>query len=233
MATSDKSSRWAFTAYEGQYPVIDSIAQSGDPLIAEMGYQDEVCPETGRKHRQGYVRTVRQVRFNALSKVLRGIHIEVARDYNALKQYCRKVETRDPEGAQVVKKFEKAKTLHELMMWMADIAWQDYEDHDRETAKHPAYPVGAEQKAQYIALTSTILLQEPEYVSIFAQPIAKNAWNDYRAVWLERSSKNREGDNSITSPTSQGPMSEILPGQVLNLDMEYTDGLVNEEEGSS
>nr|WPR18782.1 MAG: replication polyprotein [Owegonang virus 28] len=219
MTTSDKSSRWSFTAYEGQYPLIDSLVDKPHELIAEIGYQDEVCPETQRKHRQGYVRTVRQVRFKQLSEVLRGVHIEVARDFMKLKQYCQKVATRDPEGQQVHKQFERPKTLHELMMWMADIAWQDYEDQDRQTDRHPSYPSSPpERKAQFVNLSATILMAKPEYVAILAQPIAKHAWHDYRAVWLQKALEIREGDNSITSPTQEEATEEIVH-------TDYKDGL--------
>lgn len=88
-----KSSRWQFTAYEDQWPLIDDLDKSS--TIAEYGYQHEVCPDTGRKHRQGYIRTKVQVRFSALKKEFPGVHFEVARNWDALVNYCKKEETRD------------------------------------------------------------------------------------------------------------------------------------------
>jgi len=84
------------TVYEGQYAQLEVMP----PGIAEWGYQDEVCPETGRKHRQGYVRTRQQVRFSAMQKMLPGIHIEIAKNWDALREYCKKVDTAVP-GTQV------------------------------------------------------------------------------------------------------------------------------------
>jgi len=198
--TAMKSTRWSFTAYEGQYPTIDALTKEGDPLIAEIGYQDEICPDTGRKHRQGYIRTVRQVRFKQLADILKGVHLEVARDFNALKQYCAKAETRDPTGKQVSEKFERPMRLHEIMESLAHTAWDIYEEH-RQTDSHPLnHP---DIKEQYRTLASELLLRKPDYISIIAQPIAKNAWFDFRAVWVSRAKRAREeaeGGNSITPP---------------------------------
>lgn len=71
------------------------------PGIAEWGWQDEICPSTGTPHKQGYCRTMTQMRRKQLSELLPGVHLEVARDWNKLKNYCKKEETRDPNGEQV------------------------------------------------------------------------------------------------------------------------------------
>lgn len=94
---TDKSTRWQFTMFEPQYPLLD-VMKSSD-LIAEWGCQDEICPETHRRHKQGYFRTVRQVRFHALTIAFPGIHIEAAKNWNALVNYCKKKETRDISGS--------------------------------------------------------------------------------------------------------------------------------------
>lgn len=94
---TDKTTRWQFTAYENQYNQLEAIP----PGIAEWGWQDEICPDTERKHRQGYMRTTSQQRLSAMVKLFPGIHFEMARNWEALKQYCSKEETRDPNGEAV------------------------------------------------------------------------------------------------------------------------------------
>jgi len=84
------------TVYENQYSLLDNMP----PGIAEWGWQDEVCPDTGRAHRQGYFRTGSQVRFPAARKLLPGIHIEIAKNWEALKLYCKKSESAVP-GTQI------------------------------------------------------------------------------------------------------------------------------------
>lgn len=223
MTTPQKSTRWSFTAYENQYGIIDSLTTAGDPLVAEIGYQDEVCPDTGRKHRQGYVRTNRQVRFKQLADIMKGVHLEVARDFLALKKYCAKTETRDPTGKQVATKFERPMRLNELMEHLAGIAWDIY-DQDRQTDSHPLIPP---VKDQYITLCSEVLMTKPEYISILAQPIAKNAWYDFRTVWVSRVERAREesekGVNSITTPGSSAKtpdLNRINVGDILTLDIQ-------------
>jgi len=92
---TDKTTRWAMTVYEDQWPLLEKMPE----IIAEWGWQDEKCPDTGRLHRQGYFRTFRQVRFKQAREALPGVHIEPARDWNKLLNYCRKKESQ--VGGQV------------------------------------------------------------------------------------------------------------------------------------
>jgi len=94
---NDKSSRWQFTAYEGQYGLLESMP----PGVAEWGWQDEICPTTQRAHRQGYFRLSQQQRFAWVRKTFPGIRVEVARNWDALVNYCKKEETRAPGAVPV------------------------------------------------------------------------------------------------------------------------------------
>ena len=87
---TDKTSRWQFTAYEDQW----SLFKTMPPGVAEWGWNAEVCPKTNRKHYQGYLRLSQQQRFAWLRKLLPGVHIEVCKNWDALKLYCQKEETR-------------------------------------------------------------------------------------------------------------------------------------------
>lgn len=89
---TDKSSRWSFTAYEEQYALFNTMP----PGIAEWGWNAEICPETNRPHRQGYLRLQSQQRFAWLKKIFPGVHIEVAKNWDALVNYCKKEDTRAP-----------------------------------------------------------------------------------------------------------------------------------------
>jgi len=89
---TDKSSRWSFTAYEEQYGLFNTMP----PGIAEWGWNAEICPETNRPHRQGYLRLQSQQRFAWLKKIFPGVHIEVAKNWDALVNYCKKEDTRAP-----------------------------------------------------------------------------------------------------------------------------------------
>lgn len=92
---TDKTTRWAFTAFEEQWGLFREMPD----IVAEWGYQTEECPKTGKRHYQGYLRTRTQQRFSALKKVLPGVHLEPARNWDALLAYCKKTDTR-VEGTQ-------------------------------------------------------------------------------------------------------------------------------------
>lgn len=92
--TTAKTTRWAFTAYKDQW----NLFREGHipATLAEWGWNTEKCPETGREHYQGYLRTKQQVRLSQLKKQFPGVHLEPARNWEATKKYAGKLETRVP-----------------------------------------------------------------------------------------------------------------------------------------
>jgi len=86
---TEKSSRWAMTVFEPQFKCLEVVP----PIVAEWGWQDEVCPTSGKLHKQGYIRTYQQQRFAAMKKAFPGVHLEIARDWNKLLNYCNKTDT--------------------------------------------------------------------------------------------------------------------------------------------
>lgn len=88
--SSDKTTRWGFTAWEDQWCLFEKMP----PGIAEWGWQVEEAPTTGKKHYQGYLRTQQQQRDSFVRKLLPGVHVKPAINWNALVNYCKKEETR-------------------------------------------------------------------------------------------------------------------------------------------
>lgn len=173
---SDKSTRWSFTAYEPQYPLIEARHD----LIAEIGWQDEICPTTGKKHRQGFLRTVRQVRFSQLRSLLPGLHIEQAKNWTALQKYCKKEATRDASGSQVVKKYEAPWSLHELL---TDVASQLIQE-------EPLVGLDSQTDRQILLsylrkYSKHIVLRRPQYAAVLVRQDARDAWCAYIEEWLE------------------------------------------------
>lgn len=91
-----RSSRWSFTAFEAQWPLFANMP----PVVKDAGWQIEVAPETGKRHYQGYLLTSSTQRFAAMRKLFPGVHLEVAKNWQALVAYCKKKETAVP-GSQV------------------------------------------------------------------------------------------------------------------------------------
>jgi len=91
-----KSTRWAFTAYESQWPLFDDQSRRNHPGIADIGWNPEICPETNRKHYQGYILLRQTQRLSWLLKIFPAVHMEIARNWLALIAYCKKEDTRIP-----------------------------------------------------------------------------------------------------------------------------------------
>lgn len=183
---TEKSSRWAFTAYEGQYPTLDAIKENKHELIAEIGWQDEICPETQKHHRQGYVRTVRQVRFAQIRGVLTGIHLEVAKNWEALQKYCKKTESRDPSGNQVAIKYERPLRLHEMLIEVA----KNYLRMDRpseETLSRLDRQTDRQILLQLLRQHAYQLVwKHPEYAIVLSRQDARDAWCNFISLWIEK-----------------------------------------------
>lgn len=113
-----KTTRWAFTAYKDQW----HLFKEGHipPALAEWGWNTEKCPETGREHLQGYLRTKQQVRLSQLKKQFPGVHLEPARNWEATKNYSGKVETRVPGTTPV----SETSTIPDIYAYTAIIAKQ-------------------------------------------------------------------------------------------------------------
>lgn len=177
----EKTTQWAFTAYEQQWDLFKVVP----PLIAEWGWQTEVCPNTQRKHYQGWIRTIRQCRFSQISKLLPGVHIEPARDWIALKEYCKKKETA-VSGTQIVQRQTDRQTKH---MTMAEslILLARYADYDTRTIEQKLESVNSDDrfKAEYWLLSGEVLRQDPGLVAVYSQPQYLRSWVNYRSIWME------------------------------------------------
>lgn len=131
---TDKSSRWGFTAYEHQYHLLETMP----PGIAEWGWNAEICPETNRPHRQGYLRLQSQQRFAWVRKILPGVHIEVAKNWDALVNYCKKEDTRAPgttpvhQTNSIPNHYQYAETLAQryVELYGTTDIWKTLWDHD-------------------------------------------------------------------------------------------------------
>lgn len=179
-----KSTRWVFTAYEAQWPLFDSIP----PIVAEWGRQTEKCPDTGRLHYQGYLRTTRQVRLSQLKGVFPGVHFEIARNWSASKNYCKKSETAIPGTQVILVNPAKAMTMAQALTRIASHHWDiSLEDLDGDKDKYKT-----RVKAEFWSAVRAILRDDPESVGLFTQPQYERAWMETREVWIEKLDEQEE-----------------------------------------
>lgn len=200
MSNDCKSSRWAFTAYEQQWELFATMP----PLIAEWGWQEELCPETNRKHYQGYLRTVRQTRFAALKKVLPGVHLEVAKNWDALVNYCKK-ETTAVAGSQVHETTGvRSLTMAEALIKVAEYRPRDINFAECESVKD------FREKYQYefeVAVGKLLEIQE-NLVGLYSQPQYQRAYVIWRSVWVKKSDA-RQTDRQTNSPAAEPASGEV------------------------
>lgn len=160
--TTTKTTRWAFTAYEGQWDLFKTMP----PTIAEWGFQQEVCPDTQRPHYQGYLRTKQQVRLSQLCKQLPGVHLEPAKNWSALTQYCNKTESAVP-GTQV-HQVSQTHNIYTLSMSIAQALplvsalKENYEDERERVRKAAPRGVQPPYETYYVDSWEAYLLRQVE-----------------------------------------------------------------------
>lgn len=193
---TDKTSRWAFTAYEEQWPQFTSM----NDIIAEWGWQTEVCPTTQKRHYQGYLRTKRQVRFSQMKKALPGVHIEFAKNWDALLQYCKKQDSAQP-GTQVhqvstTKAMSMASALTKLASFADNTPPTDY-DSDTYQKRYDIYV-----KQEYWKAVRQILTEEPDEIGLWSQPQYFRAWENTRTVWIKKAALEAASNEELNSSPS-------------------------------
>lgn len=176
---------WAFTAYEGQWHLLDKDHPPG--LVVEWGWQDEICPDTKRPHKQGYIRSI-QTRKSALIAALPGIFI--LRKYKDAKwdqlvEYCRKKESALP-GTQVhVVNDEPDPNMERALVYIAKElnGWKPSRDDEK---VHRLTSVKKEQIHRYWRGVRGILRRHPQWVNIFSAPNILTAWVNTHQVWEDQ-----------------------------------------------
>lgn len=190
VAQMEKSTRWSFTAYEEQWSLFEAMP----PIIAEWGWQVEVCPKTQRQHYQGYLRTTRQVRFSQLKQALPGVHIEPAKNWQALVQYCTKKDTA-VEGTQV----HETSTTASLSMAKALIKVAEHRPKDLDFTKCESPKDFRELFVyEFEKSVSKILELDENLIGLYSQPQYERAYVKWRSVWTSKA--DAKTDRQTDSP---------------------------------
>lgn len=199
-----KTTRWAFTAFESQWPLFTSIPS----IVAEWGWQTEKAPDTGNLHYQGYIRTSRQVRMSQLRKALPGVHLELARNWSALQNYCKKSETAVP-GTQVnMVNPARAMTMAQALIRIASHKFEI--EHEKGTDKY-----NDAVKLEYWYAVNEILRDDPDAVGVFTQPQYERAWIKTRETWIEKFEEemsNLENQSQTDRQTDNGGLASGADG---------------------
>jgi len=202
MTDKDKSSRWAFTAYEQHYGYFKTMP----PGVHKWGWNVEICPSTGREHYQGWIQLKQQQRFSWMRKQFPDMHVAVARDWQALLNYCSKPETRK-EGTEPHVAVNDIPTKY---------------GYAEEIAKRlPRALLGSEPTTAEILEAVQVLVRSDirngrrgvEWIG--ANPDWKVVWKDYGVDMYIRAQTDRQTDtpppNELISPVEYNPDATPFP----------------------
>jgi len=180
LTSTDKSTYWGFTAYEGQWYLFDTM----NDKIREWGWQQEVCPETQRLHYQGYVAMKGQTRFSTMKQIFPGIHFLIPKHWEKWKNYCRKIESAVP-GTQVAQTnpsqpMTMAQALTKLALhipFKRAVNWLE--------STNPIKENEEQIKHEFWTAVREILRGDPNSVGLWTQPQYFRAWQHTREVWID------------------------------------------------
>jgi len=173
-----KATIWSVTAYGDNILRLEN--KDGCPaVIKRISGGREKCPTTGREHFQGKLHCVTQCRASVILDWLPCVHLEVARNGDALEKYVMKSETAVGEKTVWENKNEYT-TLQKAMELLAE---ENIVQTDRQTDKITAKQVASHL---YWERVRQVLEKRPELVSIYASPLAKTAWTNTASVWLKK-----------------------------------------------
>jgi len=157
------------------------------PQVKEWGWQTEICPDTGRQHYQGYILATSQVRLSHWVKHLKGVHVEIARNWNALLSYCKKTETA-VEGTQVVVTNEQQYWTMERSFCELASYWSKFsEQYEHERRKSDTTETATRRMASkgYWYCVKQVVAKEPFRLSIFAQPQMEKTFVNTYELYLD------------------------------------------------
>lgn len=175
--------------YEQHFHYLESMPE----IVAEWGGQKEQCPTTGNIHVQGYFRTKRQCRFSQVQKVFPGVHIEVARDWNKAKNYCKKSETAI-EGSQFHKQSEgqgmsMAQAMHRLA---ARGPLPEAPPPDERSVKEREAWRTKQLTEDFWERVNKLLEEDENLIGVYTQPQYLRAWLATGSYWIDRQTDRQE-----------------------------------------
>nr|ALE29748.1 replication associated protein [Lake Sarah-associated circular virus-37]ALE29750.1 replication associated protein [Lake Sarah-associated circular virus-37]ALE29752.1 replication associated protein [Lake Sarah-associated circular virus-37]ALE29754.1 replication associated protein [Lake Sarah-associated circular virus-37]ALE29756.1 replication associated protein [Lake Sarah-associated circular virus-37] len=173
-----KGTWWSVTAYGDNIIKLEDKDAIPDYIRTIYGGREQ-CPTTGRLHFQGALQCASQCRAGRILDWLPGVHLEKAKNSDALKKYVMKEETAAGEKTEVINKNEYT-TLQKAMELLAE---ENIVQTDIQTDKLTAKQIASHQYWQRVR---QVLEKRPELVSIYASPLAKTAWTNTCSVWMKK-----------------------------------------------
>lgn len=182
---SKRHSKWIATFYEGQYHYFDNMPS----VVKKYGYQDEICPTTGRKHRQAWLLTTQQSSL-AIRKKLYGVSIRPAMSqehWDNIVNYCKKDKTRDLSGNVVEEVANKNYLRQQDIYMLVASKVMGYLTPERITQCHTLKQDINREEFWYGV--NSILFERPELSTFLSAPAAEKFWmrtgHTWKALYLK------------------------------------------------
>lgn len=192
---TDKGMIWSVTAFNDDIRIIKD-KETYPAYVKQVLGQDEVCPDTGKEHFQGFLQLYTQQRISALKKWLPTAHFEICRNKDALKQYVQKDDTRAPDGDQIdngsrveYMPFDKlCKFLADTFLSIED----DWKEHGHTLTDKQMKDIS---KHQFVFIIRHLILNGYAHqAAAFADNRLKAFWIDTGSAWVELRRKEAEAE---------------------------------------
>lgn len=176
-----KTTRWGFTAYEGQWDLFKTVPE----ITAEQGWQLEKCPKTERLHYQGYIRTKRQCRHAQMRRVYPGVNImPPTKNWAALVNYCKKQSTA-VDGIHHHMEGTPQMTMKTALIRLASHAKHEPPELVIEAGMNVRVEKAFLLTQEYWMLVTAVLRDDPDSVGMYTNNVYLSAWKNTREVWIE------------------------------------------------
>lgn len=225
--TDTRATAWSVTLFNGE-------EKTDLPEGWKLEGQMEACPDTGKQHYQGFLKT-KQVRFSSVKKVFPKAHIEKARDEVALQKYVHKKATR-------VAPAPKTGSLNFTKFFedVFEYCWDLTDRHDMQTVATLMHDVKMDGTGSWLNETVACMIKAGgtwDYAHRATDPKIKAMWNRFRVPfllsWLEEQERAKNEVQVVNIPVQDADdnasIEQDAGGPVGRLDIPVVEG---DSEGS-
>lgn len=181
MAPKPRFVWWSMTVWKDQYHLLDNLPD----VVKKSGWQDEICPDTKREHKQGALYTKQQT-LRAMINLLPGIHLEGVPSNNekrvmGLKNYIVKQESRKDGGQTTNGLQANPNYLSPAAMYLLLAKHSQGFATPENIARHIGYNKFC--NAEFWYAVNSIILEKPEWINQFSPPQVEKVWRETRQTW--------------------------------------------------
>jgi len=191
---TDKSTWWSVTAFKDNIEKLEQ-ASSYPTYVKKVYGGREECPKTKTIHFQGAIQCNAQVRMSAFKDWIPGVHLEPARQKDALIKYAMKEDTATGDKLERINpaKFYAADEILELIAQNALSLWTNMRYYET--------PDGI--KDMYNDAICIMLRADRKLAGQLMNPSLRNFWVSTYKVWIAHAIAANEKDEEEVIPENE------------------------------